>query len=158
AAFLRRLRDRRPIESVAGAEGRAFGAQQDDVHGAVGVGVVDRGGQLVAQRGCDRVVLARPRPDDRADAGLGFGTDGGHADCLARRRAGDQCAAAATVTGPRNSPVRSACVCMPGRATETRSPVSARLTMRSKWPILLSRNAAWTPPRYPTACRPRCTR
>ncbi len=66
------LRLGRPVEAVARAEGGTLGAEQDDTDGGVGVGLVDGGPQLVAQRRGDRVVLGGPRQHDRAHAGLGL--------------------------------------------------------------------------------------
>jgi len=44
-----RTGSRRPVEPVAGAEGRALGAQQDHAHVGVRVGGVDGLAELVAQ-------------------------------------------------------------------------------------------------------------
>src|SRR5438132_517551 len=81
------LRLGRPVEAVARAEGGALGAEQDDADGGVGVGLVDRGRQLVAQRRGDRVVLAGPCQHDRAHAGLGLGADRLHRSKLPWRPA-----------------------------------------------------------------------
>jgi len=81
---LRRWDARGPIEGVAGTESRAFGAQEDDMHPRVAVGVVDRFRKVIAQRGDDGVVFARPGEGDDPDAGVGLGRKRGrHAGSLA---------------------------------------------------------------------------
>ena len=67
----------RPVEAVAGTEGRTVGPEEHHTHLRVPVGLVDGPAQLVAESRSDGVVLLRPAEDDGSDAGLGLGAEGG---------------------------------------------------------------------------------
>ena len=99
-----RLRVDRPVQAVAGAEGRPVGAEQDHVDVAVGVGLVDCGGKLVAQRRRDRVVLRSAAEHDRSDAVGRLGAEGpGHRTITAPR-----CGPRDSRSPPRARPARRA--------------------------------------------------